>query len=62
MAPDEFDFQVFDSPTEVRSLIEEKNRTANRARMVAGYCWDWKSKNDPNAFDVVLPDHDFAMH
>jgi len=59
--PDEFDFQVFDSPTEVRRLIEEKNRTANRARMVAGYCWDWKSKRDPNAFDVVLPDHDFAM-
>jgi DUF2075 family protein len=59
--PDEFDFQVFDSPTEVRRLIEEKNRTANRARMVAGYCWDWKSKRDPNAFDVVLPDHEFAM-
>jgi DUF2075 family protein len=61
LEPDEFDFQVFDSPTEVRRLIEAKNRTANRARMVAGYCWDWKSKKDPNAFDVVLPDHDFAM-
>jgi len=58
---DEFEFRIFDSPTEVRRLIEEKNRTANRARMVAGYCWDWKSKKDPNAFDVVLPDHDFAM-
>jgi DUF2075 family protein len=59
--PDEFDFQVFDSPTEVRRLIEEKNRPNNRARMVAGYCWDWKSKRDPHDFDVVLPEHNFAM-
>ncbi len=58
---EEFDFRILDSPTEVRRLIEENNRTANRARMVAGYCWDWKSKKDPNAFDVVIPDHDFAM-
>jgi uncharacterized protein len=58
---DEFDFRVFDSPAEVRRLIEEKNRTANRARMVAGYCWDWRSKKDPKAFDIVIPEHDFAM-
>jgi DUF2075 family protein len=58
---DEFDFRVFDSPNEVRRLIEEKNRTSNRARMVAGYCWDWKSKKQPSAFDVVIPEHDFAM-
>jgi DUF2075 family protein len=42
-------------------LIEAKNRAANRARMVAGYCWDWKSKKDPSALDVVIPDHGFAM-
>ena len=58
---DEFDFRVFNSPTDVLRLIEEKNRTANRARMVAGYCWDWKSKKDPNALDVVIADHGFAM-
>lgn len=58
---DEFDFRVFDSPNEVRRLIEEKNRSNNRARMVAGYCWDWKSKKQPAAFDVVIPEHGFAM-
>ena len=57
----EFDFRVFDSPNEVRRLIEEKNRANNRARMVAGYCWDWKSKKQPDAFDVVIPEQDFAM-
>ena len=29
--------------------------------MVAGYCWDWLSKKDPAAWDVVLPEHDFRM-
>ncbi|MCL4776861.1 MAG: DUF2075 domain-containing protein [Gammaproteobacteria bacterium] len=61
LGPDEFDFRVLDSPNEVRRLIEEKNRVANRARMVAGYCWDWKSKKDPGAADVVIPEHGFAM-
>jgi hypothetical protein len=57
----EFDFRVFDSPNELRQLIEEKNRTNNRSRMVAGYCWDWKSKTQPSAFDVVIPEQGFAM-
>ncbi len=58
---DEFDFRVLDSPNEVRRLIEERNLQSNRARIVAGYCWDWKSKRDPAAFDVVIPEHEFAM-
>jgi uncharacterized protein len=57
----EYDFRVLDSPNEVRRLIEAKNKAANRARMVAGYCWDWKSKKDLNAQDVVIPEFGFAM-
>jgi DUF2075 family protein len=45
----------------MRREIREKNRTSNKARMVAGYCWDWNSKKDPAAYDVVLPEHGFAM-
>lgn len=29
--------------------------------MVAGYCWDWKSKTQPTAFDIVIPKQSFAM-
>jgi uncharacterized protein len=29
--------------------------------MVAGYCWDWKSKKDSTAVDVVIPEHGFGM-
>lgn len=55
----EFDFRVLDSPTELRRLVEEKNRERNRARMVAGYCWPWRSKKDPTAYDIVIPAFDF---
>ena len=57
----EFDFQVFDSPEALREVIVEKNAATNRARMVAGYCWDWKSKRDAHAVDVVVPEHGFGM-
>lgn len=59
--PTDFDFRVFDSPTEVQRRIEEMNASTNRARMVAGYCWDWKSKKSPSAADVVIPEHGFSM-
>ncbi|MCO5099474.1 MAG: DUF2075 domain-containing protein [Burkholderiaceae bacterium] len=59
--PAEYDFRVLDSPTELQRLIEERNLGSNRARMVAGYCWDWKSKSDSSAQDVVIPEHGFAM-
>jgi DUF2075 family protein len=57
----EFDFRVFDSPEELRRIIEQRNGAANKARMVAGYCWDWKSKKDSKAVDVVIPEHGFGM-
>jgi len=29
--------------------------------MVAGYCWRWESKKDPDAYEIVIPEHDFRM-
>jgi len=56
----DYDFQVFDDPGSMRMAILEKNRKANKARMVAGYCWPWSSKKDKHAIDIVFPEHDFA--
>lgn len=61
LEPGEYDFRVLDTPQQVQALIEERNAPANRARMVAGYCWDWKSKRDPDVMDVVIPEHGFGM-
>lgn len=54
-----FDFQVFDSPTELHMAIIKRNLESNRARLVAGYCWPWPSKKDVRQFDIVIPEHGF---
>ena len=50
-----YDFRVVDSPAELHRLIEQKNAANNRSRVVAGYCWPWASKKDPQAWDIDLP-------
>lgn len=56
---DSFDFRIVDSPAELHDLIREKNKLNNKARVVAGYCWDWKSRNDPKAWDIEIPEQDY---
>jgi DUF2075 family protein len=53
---DSFDFRIVESPVELHDLIREKNKINNKSRVVAGYCWDWKSKKDPNAYDIEIPE------
>ena len=57
----EYDFQVLSTPNELKELIFEKNKINNKARMVAGYCWNWISRGDKSAFDISLPEYDFGM-
>lgn len=52
----EYDFRVIDSPTKLHELINERNKEKNSARVVAGYCWDWSSKKDYKAYDIILED------
>lgn len=59
--PKEYDFRVLNSPVELHKLIVEKNKHRNKSRMVAGYCWDWASQKNPEAFDIRIPEFDFAM-
>lgn len=57
----EYDFKVFNNPNELRNAIVEKNNINNKSRLVAGYCWDWKSKKNPALKDVVIPEYNFEM-
>lgn len=58
-----YDFKVFDDPNEMRQAIIEKNNINNKARIVAGYCWDWikENKGDTNFYDIVIPKYNFGM-
>ena len=56
-----YDFKIIDSPNKLRDLIFEKNKINNKARLVAGYCWNWVSKKNKNLNDISLPEYNFGM-
>jgi len=53
--------EVVDSPAELRDRIYDLNVEANRARLLAGYCWDWISKKNPQEMDIEFPAYGFSM-
>ncbi len=60
----DYDIQVLDSPEKVKELIIEKNQVDNKSRMVAGYCWNWnsKEKNNTNYHDVKIGDFEMSWN
>jgi DUF2075 family protein len=56
-----YDFRIFEDPAAMRDAIFEKNKIANKSRLVAGYCWNWVSKNDTKKTDINLPEFGFQM-
>lgn len=60
LEPGEFDFRILDSPNELHELIAERNAVNNKSRVVAGYCWDWNSKKNPDCYDIVIPEQRYA--
>ncbi|MEG3038709.1 MAG: DUF2075 domain-containing protein [Erysipelotrichaceae bacterium] len=57
----DYDIQIIDDPSFIYELIKEKNKINNKARMLAGYCWDWISKKDESFKDVKIDRTDFEM-
>ena len=55
----DYDLQVFDDPRELKRAILDHNMRTNKARMVAGYCWDWPSKKNPALYDIHFPEFGF---
>jgi len=58
----DYDFRVFDDPNELHSAIAEKNVVANKARVVAGYCWEWDSskRGDLHHHDIEISDYEYT--
>ena len=47
--------KIFDSPSTMREELRKLN-VNNKARMIAGYCYDWNVKNKRGDWDIILPD------
>lgn len=59
LTEEDYDFRIFDSPVDMFNAIKKKNEINNKSRVVAGYCWDWKSKQDHRAYDIDIPQYFF---
>ena len=59
----DYEIKICDTPNEVRDIIFEKNKINNKARLLAGYCWNWMKdgKNKSDVFDITIPEYNFAM-
>ena len=52
-----YDFEVIDNPSLLHEKIIELNLKKNKSRLLAGYCWKWISKKNPNLKDIVIGDY-----
>lgn len=51
-----YDLRFFDDLGEMHDAIRERDAEHGLARLVAGYAWEWQSKNNPAAYDIELDD------
>lgn len=55
----DYDIQILDSLSDMRNIIIERNKISNnRARILAGYCWNWlkEGQNDTSIHDIQIGD------
>lgn len=49
-----YDLRFFSDLRAMRSEVLDREREVGLSRLVAGYAWEWKSKNDKTAFDIEI--------
>ena len=51
-----YDLKVYDDPVKMRDDLRELNTINNKSRMIAGYCYEWKTQknSDIDAYDIEL--------
>lgn len=60
----DYDIRICDSTKEMEHIVIEKNRIRNRARILAGYCWNWPkdTRNDVNYHDIKIGDYGISWN
>ena len=53
---DDYDIEVFDNPKVMMEELRIKNKVNNKSRMLAGYCYNWTSKKEASAYDIIIGD------
>lgn len=61
----DYDIRIMDSPQAVKDIIIERNSTSkNRARILAGYCWNWikEGANNTEVHDIKIGDFEISWN
>ena len=60
----DYDIRICDTPAEMEAIVVEKNRARNRARILAGYCWNWPkaTRNNTNFHDIEIGDYSISWN
>lgn len=60
----DYDIRICDSPFEMEHIVIEKNNIRNRARILAGYCWNWpkETRNDVNYHDIKIENYGISWN
>lgn len=59
-----YEFIALDSPEEVRERVVRRNETANKSRILAGYCWEWPAagRANTNVHDIRIGDFEISWN
>ena len=60
----DYDIRICDTPAEMEAIVLEKNCARNRARILAGYCWNWPkaTRNNTNFHDIEIGDYSISWN
>ncbi|MCR5417188.1 MAG: DUF2075 domain-containing protein [Pseudobutyrivibrio sp.] len=60
----DYDIRICDSPEEMEKIVIEKNHIRNRARILAGYCWNWPkdTRSDSSFHDIRIGNYGISWN
>ena len=56
-----YEIEIVESPEKLISKISEKKTEGYNSRIVAGYCWDWKTNGKQSSTDISFDDSDVQL-
>ena len=62
--PFDYDIRICDTPFELERWVVDKNSLRNRARILAGYCWNWPkvTRSDSTFHDIRIGNYGISWN
>ena len=60
----DYEFIAFDTPQEMREKVIKRNAESNKARILAGYCWNWPKagRANTNVHEIKIGDFEISWN